>query len=658
MQKIDAALDWARRGFRVFPLKENSKVPAFNNWITMATSNEEAVRNLWQDPVLGSYKDYNIGCLCNDMVVVDIDVKEGKDGINEYAEIGGGYDTLVVQTPTGGFHCYFNGPDSSNSAISKSVDIRSHNGFVVAPGSTIEGQPYSVITDRSMGWIPVSVEKLLTSAYKREGAVADFTVDSEASIQAAIDYLQSAPPAVEGNSGDETTFKTAARLVREMGISLANACVLMRDYYNPRCSPPWPVDELYKKVENANDYGTAAQGRLSSEVLFGHITPLLTPPPSLFVQKGLEFGNAVDPISIPARPWLLHGMLMKQNVTLLLAPGSVGKSSLSIAFAAHIARGEEFLGQKADRPYKTIVYNAEDDLDEQSRRLLAMCIKHGFDYRDVVPNLMLLSQQQIRLNLVNEEFRQPIMNETVVRQLIEKASDPDVGLLVIDPLVKVHSIDEGDNSKMDFVMETLQYIAREADVAVMALHHVNKGGDRSGRTGDADISRGASAITNAARVAFTLLTPTDDDAEQYGFKDDQRNSWVRMDDAKMNLTLSRSKPNWFKKEGVGIASGDVVGVLKHEDIEKCFKPLHIRIAEQLANHMGSLGSGAMGVKEAANILKENEPLWANKTPAQIIQRLEGMYTVAVDVGTGGQVKFERTHNKTTGKDDLKILYYS
>ena len=41
--------------------------------------------------------------LCSDMVVIDIDVKLGKNGLAEYEALGGDYDTLVVRTPSGGY---------------------------------------------------------------------------------------------------------------------------------------------------------------------------------------------------------------------------------------------------------------------------------------------------------------------------------------------------------------------------------------------------------------------------------------------------------------------------------------------------------------------------------------------------------------------------
>lgn len=655
MGTLQAALEWARRGFPVFPLRENEKEPIHDAWQNIATTDEATIRALWTDPVLRTERNYNIGTLCTNMVVVDIDVKDGKDGYNQYAQIGGHYDTLVVQTPTGGFHCYFNAPDSSNSPISDAIDIRSHNGYVLAPGSSLPGvgsETYRIINDRAMAWVPSPVEKLLRPPYVRSEVEFDVTLDTEASIQAAIGFLQSAPVAVQGQRGDETTFVTAARLVREMGLSLGAAFSLMRDHWNERCLPPWPLDELLRKVENACQYGTAGAGKLTAEALFGHL--VIPPVPSPFRSDEMSWGNAIAPERIRPRPWLVDRMLMSEAVTLLMAAGSAGKSSVSLALAAHLALGLDFAGYKTHKVCKTIVYNGEDDLEEQSRRLLAVCMSYGFDFNEVKKNVMLLSSKQIKMDLVANDFRRPVRNDALVNHLINEASDPEVGLIILDPLVKVHKCDESDNVQMDYVMETLTDIAQASKVAVLALHHTSKGNSKQeDRIGNMDIGRGASAIVNASRIAFTLLNASAQDAEDYGMQDEERMTWVRMDDAKMNLALSSNQATWFRKEGVRIPSLDVVGVLRHDILEKNHQHIRIRVARILINNMTVNGVGSMTLNGVARVLKAEEPLWANKTDIEIKKRVEGLFSTPTEI-EGSVLHVTRQMNEKSKKEDVML----
>jgi hypothetical protein len=650
---LAAALAWAQRGFPVFPLRENDKEPAVDDWVASATTDANAIRGMWVDPVFGIERNYNIGCLCNDMVVVDIDVKKGKDGYNEYMQAQGHFDTLVVQTPSGGWHCYFLGPDSSNASISSSVDIRSHNGFVVAPGSTIDGVPYSVINDRPLSWVPITIERMLKPPYVRAETAEVHTVDTEAAIQAGIRFLESAPPAIEGQRGDETTFITAARLIREMALSPATAFALMRDYYNPRCEPPWALDELYAKVENAAQYGSATHGVLTPEVQFAGVN--VAAPPSVFQQLDSSWGNAISPDRIAPRPWLMDRALMHGAVTILMAAGSAGKSSMSLALAAHLALGKDFAGFKARRAAKTIVYNGEDDIPEQSRRLIAVCMAYQLDYQQVKSQIMLRSSRDIKMTLVTNEMRKPVRNKTLVEQLTQECKDPDVGLLILDPLVKIHHCDESDNVQMDAVMETLTDIAHASNIAILALHHTTKGGNGDQRTGNMDIARGASAIVNAARIGFTLLSATQADAEEYGMQDEERHTWVRLDDAKMNLALASQTATWFKREGVKIPSTDIVGVMHYSDkMVKGSHHLRNRIAKLLIATMTANGSGFMTMPQAVATIKAGEPLYANKTDTDIRRKVEGMFSIALEI-EGRTLKCEREMSDKDKKSSDKII---
>ena len=65
--KREAALDLARRGIPVFPLKPNEKTPAIINWQELATTDPERIKKCWsEDP------KRNIGIPTDGFVVVDI----------------------------------------------------------------------------------------------------------------------------------------------------------------------------------------------------------------------------------------------------------------------------------------------------------------------------------------------------------------------------------------------------------------------------------------------------------------------------------------------------------------------------------------------------------------------------------------------------------
>ena len=639
MNKLDYALAWAARGFPVFPLEVAGKRPMHDDWPSVATTDPDVIRSMWTSAVMGGVKDYNIGMLCSDMVVIDIDVKLGKNGLAEYEALGGDYDTLVVRTPSGGYHCYFVGPDSSNASLSNAVDVRSHNGYVVAPGSWteyIEGKQaegwYQVVTDKEPSYIPFSLEAKLQPPYTRAAGSADVSIDSEAAIQTARDFLATTPVAIEGARGDETTFITAARLVRELALSPDVAFELLWEHWNPRCIPPWDWDELYQKVQNAAEYGSADAGRLDPSLIYAGVE--IPPPPSVYQQAGLSFGNALAAQDIKPRPWIMDRLLMLHETTLLLAPGSAGKSSLALALAAHLAVGKDFGPYKVHVKCRSILYNGEDGIEEQSRRLRAVCSAYGFNFDEVRREVLLLSADELSLVFMGSEGRRPVVQEATVQQFVQLASDPSVGLVVFDPLVDIHEVDEGDNPMMNAVMKVLKRIAREANVACLTLHHSTKGGNakQEDRVGNMDISRGASGIVYKARIAFTLLNATDTDCMDYGLQATERNAWVRLDDAKMNLSLAGAEAAaWFKREGVRIESGDTVGALKLHDLRKDTTNVRLLIADVLLATMQANGQASMTVPQAVAVVKQGFPLWQKDTDASVKGKLEGMFAIKLEV---------------------------
>lgn len=88
---------------------------------------------------------------------------------------------------------------------------------------------------------------------------------SDASVQAA-EYLAKVPGAIEGASGDDTTYKVACVLVQDFGLSVSGALPLMLEW-NKRCEPPWGTAQLRTKLENARRYAKEPRGlRLNKHI--------------------------------------------------------------------------------------------------------------------------------------------------------------------------------------------------------------------------------------------------------------------------------------------------------------------------------------------------------------------------------------------------------
>ena len=198
--KLQWALQMAERGLGVFPIKEGAKFPPLiDDWPNRASTDPKVIEAWW-----AKWPQANIGVHCAGHIVLDADVKGGKQGLASLKALDIQHDTFIVNTPSGGVHEYFKGASARNSVglLGPGLDVRSDHGYVLGPGSETDGGSYKphgnypiivapdALTDR-LGSISVKADNP-----RLAGALVSADLDR------AISYLVAAPPAIEGEGGD------------------------------------------------------------------------------------------------------------------------------------------------------------------------------------------------------------------------------------------------------------------------------------------------------------------------------------------------------------------------------------------------------------------------------------------------------------------------
>lgn len=147
-----AAKTLAERGFRVFPLVPDGKTPAIKRWPERATTDPADIDRMWRDPIFGTYKDYGVGVATGQgLVVLDVDFKSnGYESLAQLELDNGPFDGefLRVRTAGGGLHIYMRVEGSVANSVSKiapGIDVRGDGGYVVGPGTTIDGKTYQEV---------------------------------------------------------------------------------------------------------------------------------------------------------------------------------------------------------------------------------------------------------------------------------------------------------------------------------------------------------------------------------------------------------------------------------------------------------------------------------------------------------------------------------
>ena len=270
--------------------------------------------------------------------------------------------------------------------------------------------------------------------------------------------------------------------------------------------------------------------------------------------------------------WIYGTSLIRGMLSILGGIGGVGKTSYVIKVGLSIALGRSLFATEPDEPEHIIyepkgkvwIYSLEDPQDMLVRKVIAELIQHNINPRGVWERIALRSGRDAPLVVAyvagGKIIRQDI--EPIVRFLVEN----DITVASIDPFANSFEGADAENSNdfMKVVLDQWRIIAHKANCAIWLIHHFKKGGI----AGDADAFRGASVIQNNARVMETLTTMTVDQAKELGGPDCERRNYVRLENAKVNLSPAPADGQWFKFVGVPLGNrtpkypkGDVIGVL-------------------------------------------------------------------------------------------------
>jgi hypothetical protein len=140
----------------------------------------------------------------------------------------------------------------------------------------------------------------------------------------------------------------------------------------------------------------------------------------------------------------------------------------------------------------------------------------------------------------------------VVQELIAKAID----VLIIDPFVSSHQVDENANTKIDAITKKWGMVAKRANCSIVLSHHTKK---VAGQKVTAELARGAVALIYAARQALVLNRMDAEDAARFGLSDEaERHRYFTVQDDKHNRAPAENA-DWFRLASVDLGNGGVIG---------------------------------------------------------------------------------------------------
>jgi RecA-family ATPase len=161
--------------------------------------------------------------------------------------------------------------------------------------------------------------------------------------------------------------------------------------------------------------------------------------------------------------WLVDGLWSEQAVGIIGGEPKCGKSFLALDLAVAVAAGIPCLRRFAvGHPGRVLLYPAEDALHTVRRRLEGICAAAGVSLTEL--DVQVITAPSLRLDLEADRVR---LEETVARLKPR--------LLVLDPFVRLHRIDENVSGDVAPLLAFLRDLQRRHAIAVVLVHHAKKG---------------------------------------------------------------------------------------------------------------------------------------------------------------------------------------
>lgn len=458
--KVDFALSYADLGWHVFPLSAGQKVPLVGSrGFKDATTDKNLIRRWWVE-----HSEANIGIrtgIASNLAVVDVDVKNGQPGLESLKALPGIIPTLIAKTPSGGFHHYFAIDDQASfrcmTGFLPGLDFRAEGGYVVAPGSVVDGKEYT--------W------------EDPEAHLVSISPELEAALNAYNSPRPDIPSIISGtiqNGIRNTSLTSLAGAMRRKGMTekAIEAALLVENQV--KCSPPLSEKEVKTISASVAKY---------------------SPEESKAEKKSkANIVNLADVVPEKVE-WLWPGRIPLGKLTLVTGNPGIGKSLFLVDLSARVSAGKTWPvdGSKATVG-DVLLLSAEDGLSDTIRprleaagaeiqRCHALTMVKAEKNGETVDRLFDLSRDVNQLDEFLQQHRQ-------------------TKLLTIDPVsAYLGKTEENSNGEVRGVLAPLAALAEKFGIAIVLLSHTNKQGGMKAL----HRNLGSVGFVAAARAAYLVL---------------------------------------------------------------------------------------------------------------------------------------------------------
>ncbi|UWP88373.1 AAA family ATPase [Aliiroseovarius crassostreae] len=522
---LQAALFHAKAGRPVFPCGADKR--PLVKWRDRATTNPAQIERWWQkwpEAMPGLPMGRASG-----LAVLDLDKRPDKDGAAALRDLGYAPDSLspsIISTPSGGLHLYFRWPEglgNSAAGLPAGVDVRGDGGYVIAPGAVNGKGAYAGhltpdLPDWPEGLHPARPDALEGASGEREGlslavireavmalpndgdafasrddwlkivaAVHHETDGSDDGLELVQEWSAQHPTYDEGETESVwQSFHRSEGPVRTFATIRAEA--RRHGWHDPiwQAERAAEFDSLFDVLWTPEEL-VEAETAATIDELVGDPAAIKAKADldAITAQAQLRFLSPSECEGMPARRYVVKGLLAERDVGCIVGAPGAGKSLLAPFLGYGVARGDRVFGHRTRAG--GVLYVAAEDAHGMRGRVTALKDTHGdADAFRLVEGVSDLLNSQVA--------GKPSPHLTALQKAV-KTRKP--ALVVIDTIAMAFpGLEENDARSMGLVVRAARSLTKWG-AAVLLIHHDTKDGQQG-------LPRGHSILNGALDMSLHL----------------------------------------------------------------------------------------------------------------------------------------------------------
>lgn len=177
--------------------------------------------------------------------------------------------------------------------------------------------------------------------------------------------------------------------------------------------------------------------------------------------------------------WMIEELWLDNGVGLIGGEPKSYKTFAALSLAVATSSGQPCFGHYAVRRVgPVLLYAAEDSLLMIRERVFGIAMGMGADFAQL--NIYVIAEPNLRIDV---HFDRQRLEEAII--------DIKPALLLLDPFVRLHSIDENSSGEVAKVLSWLRGLQRKFGMNIVMVHHARK---RAGKERPGQSLRGSSEL--------------------------------------------------------------------------------------------------------------------------------------------------------------------